>query len=55
MAYYWLFYFIKRNQKSHVSTNLVHELFRIQSIVGQPLSYFENFVFKEDLTAADAK
>ena len=55
IAYDWLFYFVMRNQKSHVCTNLVHKFFRIQSIAGQPLSYFEKLVSKEDLTAADAK
>src|SRR6202022_4501004 len=55
LAYHWFFCFDRRNQKSHVCTNLVHKLFRIQSIAGQPLSYFEKLVSKEDLTAADAK
>ena len=55
LAYHWLFYFVKRNQESHVCTNLVHKLFLIQSITRQPLSYFEKLVFKKDLTAADVK
>ena len=55
IVYDWLFYFVRKNQKSHVCTNFVHKLFRIQSIAGQPLSYFEKLVSKENLTAADAE
>ena len=50
-----LFYFVRRNKKSHVFIKLVHKLFRIQRIVRQPLSYFEKLVSKKDLITADSK
>jgi hypothetical protein len=34
---------------------LVHKLYRVQNVGKQPLSYFERFVSKDDLTAAEAK
>jgi hypothetical protein len=30
-------------------------LYRVQNVAKQPLSYFENFVSKDDLAAAEAK
>jgi len=55
ISYISIYYAYRRNQKSHVSTNLVHKLFRIQNIAAQPVSYFEKLVSKEDLAASDAK
>ena len=55
MAYHLLFCFVMMNQTSHLCTNLVHKFFCIQSIVGQPLSYFERLVFKKNLFGVDAK
>jgi hypothetical protein len=51
----FIFNICRRNQKSHVTTNLVHKLYRIQSIALQPLQYFENLVSKEDIAASKAK
>ena len=44
-----------KNKKPHVSTNLVHKVFRTQSIARQPLSYLEKIVYKEDFPTASAK
>ena len=49
------FVFCRKNQKSHVTTNLVHKLFRIQNIAPQPLSYFEGLVSPTVLEAARKK
>jgi hypothetical protein len=49
------FGFCRKNQKSHVTTNLVHKLFRIQNIAPQPLSYFEGLVSPNVLEAARKK
>lgn len=38
------FILCRRNQKSHVATNIVHKLYRIQTIAPQPFSYFEKLV-----------
>jgi hypothetical protein len=51
---YW-FLHCRCNQKSHVTSNLVHKLYRVQNVGKQPLSYFEKFVSKDDLAAAEAK
>ena len=49
------FWVCRKNQKSHVTTNLVHKLFRIQSIAPQPLPYFEGLVSPTILEAARNK
>ena len=49
------FGYYRKNQKSHVTTNLVHKLFRIQNIAPQPLSYFEGLVSPTVLEAARKK
>jgi hypothetical protein len=38
-----------------VKLNLVHKLYRIQNIAGQPLAYFENLVTKKELSDAEKK
>lgn len=45
----------RRNQKSHVETNIVHKLYRIQNIAPQPFAYFEGIVSKATLDSAKAK
>ena len=50
-----IFRLFRKNQKSHVTTNLVHKLFRIQNIAPQPLSYFEGLVSPTVLEAARKK
>ena len=45
----------RRNQMSHVKGNIVHKLYRIQSIAPQPLSYFEGLVSTAALEAAKTK
>ena len=52
---YIYFRFARKNQKSHVTTNLVHKLFRIQNLAPQPLSYFEGLVPPATLEAARKK
>jgi hypothetical protein len=47
--------FFRRIQKSHVSTNLVHKLYRIQNIAGKLIPYFEKLVSKENLATIEAK
>ena len=49
------FWVYRKNQKSHVTTNLVHKLYRIQNIAPQPLSYFEGLVSPAVLEAAKKK
>ena len=49
------FWFCGKNKKSHVTTNLVHKLFRIQNLAPQPLSYFEDLVSPAVLEAARKK
>ena len=43
------------NQKSHITTNLVHKLFHIQHIGPQPLAYFQGLVSPTVLEAARKK
>jgi hypothetical protein len=38
-----------------VTTNLVHKLYRIQSVAPQSLQYFDSLVSKEDIAASEAK
>ena len=45
----------KRNQKSHVTSNLVHKLYQVQNVGKQFWTYFKKFVSKDDLVATEAK
>lgn len=45
----------KRNQNCHVKMNLVHKLYRLQSIAAQPLHYFEKLISKDELIDAEKK
>jgi hypothetical protein len=49
------FWLSRKNQKSHVTTNLIHKLFWIQNIAPQPLSYFHGLVSPTVLEAARKK
>ena len=39
VSYHGLFYFIMRNYKTYVPKHLLHKLFRIQSVIRQPLLF----------------